>query len=80
MACMALAIVTNVAAQRYIGSKTDLETFRNEVNNNNTFEGQTVYLTADINLGGASWTPIANTTNEALSTVKDIQLVILLHP
>ena len=64
MACMALAIVTNAAAQRYIGSKTDLETFRDEVNNGNTFSGQTVILTADINLGGASWTPIANTYNK----------------
>ena len=62
--CMALAIVTSGVAQRYINNRSDLETFRNDVNNGNTFSGQTVYLNADIDLGGASWTPIANTYNK----------------
>ena len=62
--CMALAIVTSGVAQRYINNRTDLETFRNDVNNGTTFSGQTVYLNVDIDLGGASWTPIANTYNK----------------
>ena len=64
MACMALAIVTNAAAALYIGSKSELESFRNNVNNGNTYSGEWVYLTADIDLGGVSWTPIGNTTDD----------------
>ena len=55
---------TTAMADLQINSKADLENFRNDVNNGNTYSGQTVYLNADIDLGGASWTPIGNTTNK----------------
>lgn len=50
----------SVSADKYIYKATDLQNFRDEVNNGNTYSGQTVYLCADIDLGGASWTPIGD--------------------
>ena len=65
MMSIAVAAMTcfTAYADFQINSKADLETFRNNVNGGNTYSGQTVYLNVDIDLEGASWTPIANTTN-----------------
>lgn len=47
-----------------IRTTDDLKSFRDAVNSGTTYEGSTVTLESDIDLGGESWTPIANTTNE----------------
>ena len=62
------------AADTYIGTLAELEAFREEVNSGNDFAGETVYLTADIDMsdsygadiGGleVSWMPIGNNTNK----------------
>ncbi len=41
-----------------ISDKTGLVNFRNNVNNGNSYEGQTISLTKDINLSGEVWVPI----------------------
>lgn len=62
MAAIALCNFT-AFADFDINSKDDLVTFRDKVNSGTTYEGETVYLNVDVDLGNASWTPIANTTN-----------------
>ena len=48
-----------------ISSATGLEWVAAEVNSGrNSFEGQNVVLTADIDLAGYNWTPIGNATND----------------
>ena len=52
----------HAAADLTISTVSQLETFRNNVNNGNTYSGQTVELAADLDLSGISnWTPIGNT-------------------
>lgn len=64
VASLMLAVTMTAFADLNIGTKLELENFRNAVNNGNTYSGQTVRLTADIDLGGASWTPIGNKEKE----------------
>lgn len=61
VAIFALTAVIN-AETLYIGTKDELKAFRDNVNNGNTYSGSTIYLTADIDLSGESWTPIAHMT------------------
>lgn len=42
--------IENTESEYYINNAQDLWEFADKVNNGNTFEGVTVYLTADINL------------------------------
>ena len=51
-----------------IATKEELETFRDSVNNGNTYEGKTITQTADIDLEGSEtnqWEPIGNMTTES---------------
>lgn len=41
-----------------IGTKTELENFRDDVNNGNSYKGKAVLLTNNINLEGEAWVPI----------------------
>ena len=43
-----------------IGTKTELENFRNDVNNGNSYEGKVVLLTNSIDLEGEDWEPIGS--------------------
>ena len=43
-----------------IATLEELKSFRDSVNTGTTYEGVTVYLTADIDLGNAEWTPIGS--------------------
>ena len=61
-----------VNAEETLGSKenpytistlAELESFRDDVNNGNTYAGKYIKLTADIDLGNKSWTPIGTSTN-----------------
>ena len=45
-------------------TKSDLEAFRDDVNNGNTYAGKTVVLMNNIDLGNEEWTPIGNSTNK----------------
>lgn len=71
MAVIAMSSFT-ANADFQINSKTDLETFRNNVNNGTTYAGETIYLNVDIDMGGASWTPIANNKSENSSLFQGI--------
>lgn len=42
----------------YIGSPEAFKTFRNNVNNGNSYDGMEIYLACDLDLGGENWTPI----------------------
>lgn len=48
---------------RTISTLDELKAFRDEVNAGNTFAGETVELTADIDLNSEEWTPIGNAGN-----------------
>ena len=50
-----------------IGSYADLANFRDKINAGDEFDGMTVKLTANINLTGRAWTPIANFYREESS-------------
>ena len=53
--------IENTESEYYINNAQDLWEFANKVNNGNTFEGITVYLTTDINLEcnqNKQWIPI----------------------
>lgn len=57
--------IENTESEYYINNAQDLWEFADKVNNGNTFEGVTVYLTADINLEctqNNQWIPIRNYT------------------
>jgi len=51
------------ATTLYINNIYELLAFAEAVNSGKTFKGQTVVLTADIDLAGLNWTPIGNDTN-----------------
>lgn len=51
-----------------IKSLDDLKVFRDDVNSGNTYDGEYVELTGDINLSGIEWSPIGNSTNKFLGT------------
>ncbi len=58
--CLLASVATFVAsADLNIGTASELKSFRDAVNSGNTYSGQTIRLTADIDLAGESWTPIA---------------------
>ncbi len=59
---MAQAAVTDIY------NAADLKAFRDDVNNGNTYSGTTVTLHTNIDLGGESWTPIANATTFGIAT------------
>lgn len=66
--CLLTSAATFVAsADLNIGTVAELKSFRDAVNNGNTYSGQTIRLTADIDLAGESWTPIAHTTDDEAS-------------
>lgn len=46
---------TNETWTEYIGTKAQLEAFRDKVNGGNNYEGKTVALSADIDLSGETW-------------------------
>lgn len=48
----------------FIHDLAELKAFRDSVNSGNTYKDITVYLSADINLGGEEWTPIGNATKK----------------
>lgn len=59
----------------YIDTAQELWDFATEVNNGNTFEGVTVYLTQDIDLGCSEdrqWTPIGDDFNDGQKIFKGI--------
>ena len=62
-AAMLTASVSAQAETITITSADELKAFRDAVNNGDTYEGDVIELTADIDLGGESWTPISNTTD-----------------
>ncbi len=47
-----------------IKTADDLKKFRDNVNGGNTYEGKTIYLTADINLNNEEWNPIGKVTDK----------------
>ena len=52
----------NYKTSTFISTAEELFAFANEVNvNNNTFNGKTVYLMADIDLANVAWTPVGQT-------------------
>ena len=52
-----------------IGSAEQLAEFRDSVNNGDSYEGKTIYLTSDIDLSSYSnWTPIGNQTTNFAGT------------
>ena len=51
-----------------IGSASELAQFCYNVNHGKSYSGQTITLTADIDLSGKDWTPIGTTTNEFSGT------------
>lgn len=60
---MLTASVSAYADTFTISSAAELAAFRDAVNNGDTYEGDVIELTTDIDLGGMDWTPIANTTD-----------------
>lgn len=56
------------AAGETISTITQLETFRNNVNSGNTYEGQTVTLSASIDLSSVSWTAIGTEEHPFMGT------------
>lgn len=59
--CLLASVATFVAsADLNIGTVAELKSFRDAVNSGNTYSGQTIRLTADIDLAGESWTPIGD--------------------
>lgn len=62
--CTLLAFSASTArADLAIQNASELAAFRDAVNNGNNYAGQTIYLTADIDLSGIAWTPINHTTD-----------------
>ncbi len=60
-----------------IANAADLVAFANAANNGQKFSGKTVKLTATIDLGGATWTPIKNflgTFDGGTNTIKNFHL------
>ena len=53
----------NAETEITIGSLEQLKKFRDSVNAGNGYEGTTVKLTADIDLGNEEWTPIGSSSN-----------------
>ena len=53
---------TNIIVRRSISTAEGLKAFAAEVNSGKTYAGQTVVLTADIDLNNALWTPIGGNT------------------
>ena len=51
-----------------IRNLSQLKAFRDAVNNGTTYEGVTIKLAANIDLGGEEWTPIGNSTNKFQGT------------
>ena len=51
-----------------ISNLAELKAFRDKVNSGTTYDGETVTLTADIDLNNEAWTPIGNGTNKFLGT------------
>lgn len=60
-------LTLTASADLAISDVAGLKAFRDAVNAGNTYSGQTVYLTTDIDLNNESWTPIANTTDDNAS-------------
>lgn len=60
-----------LASYTTINNKPQLEAFRDSVNNGETYLGQEVQLTSDINLYGASWKPIGCLNNGNYTNHKD---------
>ena len=50
------------AANLTIGTLAQLEQFRNDVNGGNDYSGETIELSADIDLTGVSWAPIGTSS------------------
>ncbi|MBQ4087354.1 MAG: hypothetical protein IJC78_03820 [Clostridia bacterium] len=59
---MSVACFAVSAADVTISDLAELQAFAADVNSGNSYAGKTVVLDADINLGGAEWTPIAKAT------------------
>jgi len=51
-----------------IRNLSQLKAFRDAVNSGTTYEGVTIKLAANIDLGGEEWTPIGNSTNKFQGT------------
>ena len=62
MACFAVS-----AEDVTISDLAELQAFAADVNSGNSYAGKTVVLDADIDLGGAEWTPIANASRSGTS-------------
>ena len=54
------------ASPYLINNIDELKWFRDDVNAGNTYKGEYVSLTADIDLNNENWTPIGNSTNKFL--------------
>ena len=63
---------TGTAGEPFVIQNAEqFETFRDNVNAGNTFEGKTIELTDDIDLSNTEWTPIGNESGKAFAGTFD---------